>query len=119
MKYKVCIVGLGNIGLAVAKHVQKYYPKTVGYDISQKATEKAESLGINSVVSLPLADTYVIAVNTWFRNGKADMSAVESCCSKIAFANPCALVTIESTLSVGTASKIAEAYNLKNVAVCP
>jgi nucleotide sugar dehydrogenase len=119
MKYKVCIIGLGNIGLAVAKHIRKYYPKMVGYDISQKTIDRAQNLGINSFSALPLADTYVIAVGTWFGNGKPDMNAVANCCSKIALVNPCALVTIESTLSVGTARKFAELYNLKYVAVCP
>ena len=119
IKYKVCIIGLGNIGLAVAKHVRKYCPKIVGYDISQKAIDRAQNLGINSFSALPLADTYVIAVNTWFRNGQPDMNAVSDCCSKIALVNPCALVTIESTLSVGTTRKLAELCNLKYVAVCP
>jgi len=120
MKSEVCVIGLGNIGLAVAKHVKKYYPKMVGYDISQKAIDRAKNLGITAFSDhLPLADTYVVAVNTWFRNDQPDMTCVASCCSKIALVNPCTLVTIESTLSVGTARKFADLYNLKYVVVCP
>ena len=120
MKSEVCIIGLGNIGLAVAKHVKKFYPKMVGFDISQKAIDRAQNLGITAFSDhLPLADTYVVAVNTWFRNDQPDMTSVASCCSKIALVNPCALVTIESTLSVGTSRKFADLYNLKHVAVCP
>ncbi len=117
-KKRICIIGLGVIGLPVAQHTAKYYP-TVGYDISSQAIEKAKTHNIQATTQLPHADIYVVAVNTWFKNNQPDMTAVESCTQQIAKTNPQALVCYESTLFPGTARKLAEKYSLSNVAVCP
>jgi UDP-N-acetyl-D-mannosaminuronic acid dehydrogenase len=115
---KVCVMGLGNIGLPVASHVSKFY-KTKGYDISEAAVTKALTKDVEASAQLEKADIYIIAVNTHYRNNSPDMSAVESCCSKISKINPNALVCFESTLSLGTARSLALKYNFKFVAVCP
>jgi UDP-N-acetyl-D-mannosaminuronic acid dehydrogenase len=111
-------MGLGNIGLAVASHVSKFYPVT-GYDIRDAATINAMSKGLQASTRLEPADIYVIAVNTYFRNNAPDMSAVDLCCDKISKLNPNSLVCFESTLSVGTSRQMAKKYKLKYVAVCP
>lgn len=115
---KVVILGLGNIGLSVARHVMQSKRYNVfGYDISEKAVIKAELHDVpSSTAWIPDADIYVVAVNTWFKNGCPDMSAIDDVCSRI---RKDALICIESTLSVGTARMLSEKYGLKNVVVCP
>jgi nucleotide sugar dehydrogenase len=114
----VAVVGLGKIGLSVAKHVSKYYPVT-GYDISQEAVNRATKHGLKASVHFVNDDVYVIAVTTSFRLNAPDMSAVEDCCKQVSRLNPDALVCFESTLSVGTARTMSEKYDLQLVAVCP
>jgi UDP-N-acetyl-D-mannosaminuronic acid dehydrogenase len=114
----VCVMGLGNIGLPVACHVSKFY-KTKGYDINDTAIVKALEKSVDASTQLESADIYVITVNTYYRNNAPDMSAVESCCSKISKLNAEALVCFESTLSIGTARSLALKHNLKYAAVCP
>jgi UDP-N-acetyl-D-mannosaminuronate dehydrogenase len=82
-KMKVVILGLGNIGLSVARHVEQIKRCTAfGYDISEKAVIRAEQHGIaSSTAWVSDADIYVVAVNTWFKNGNPDMSAIEDVCS--------------------------------------
>lgn len=111
-------MGLGNIGLPVACHVSKFY-KTKGFDISDAAIVKAQNKSVDASTQLESADIYVISVNTYFRNNAPDMSAVESCCSKISKLNAEALVCFESTLSIGAARSLALKYNFRHAAVCP
>ncbi|MDR1992559.1 MAG: hypothetical protein LBQ98_03535 [Nitrososphaerota archaeon] len=119
MNTKVCVMGLGNIGTPVVQHIAKIYKQTQGYDISKEAVTTAQKNGINATTQLPHADIYVIAANTWFRNGAPDMNAIEDCTKKAAQLNPNALICYESTLVKGTARKLAKKYNLTNIAVCP
>jgi nucleotide sugar dehydrogenase len=115
----VCVMGLGNIGLPVVQHVSKIYRQTHGYDISQEAVNAVKKIGINASTELVYADIYVVAVNTWYRNGYPDMSAIEDCTKRASKLNPNALICFESTLTKGTARELAKKYNLSNVAVCP
>jgi len=112
-------MGLGNIGLPVAEHISKAFKQTCGYDISQEAVNNAEKIGLVASTKLVYADIYVIAVNTWYRNGYSDMSAIEDCVKRISELNPNALVCFESTLTKGTARTLSRKYNLSNIAVCP
>ncbi len=113
---KVCVIGLGNIGLPVALHVSKFY-ETYGCDISSVAIETAIKAGLKASMKLEDPDVYIIAVNTWFKNNEPDMSAVDSVCSKIADKE--SLICFESTLSVGTARAMANKYGFNHVVVCP
>jgi len=117
---KVCVVGLGVIGIPTALHISKFY-EVVGYDISQKAVEKANSLDLDATCDeLPYADLYVIAVTTGInKNDSPDMSNIYDVCNKISKINPEPLVCIESTISVGTCRKISEKFSLKNIVHCP
>jgi len=119
MSINVCVMGLGNIGLPVAQHISKIYKQTQGYDISQQAIKTAKQNGINTTTKPPYADIYVITVNTWFRNNQPDMSAIEDCTKKAAKLNSNALICYESTLTIGTARKLAAKYSLTNIAICP
>ncbi len=116
---KICIMGLGNIGLSVAVYTRRYFPSTSGYDINEQAVAKALNNGIKASTFPERADVYVVCVNTYYRNGTPDMTAIDSCCRMISALNSEALVCFESTLAVGTARKMALKYGLRYVAVCP
>ncbi|MGB7883154.1 MAG: NAD(P)-binding domain-containing protein, partial [Nitrososphaeraceae archaeon] len=44
LAYKVLIIGLGQLGLPVAKYVKDRGFDVYGYDISQKAIQRAEKI---------------------------------------------------------------------------
>jgi UDP-N-acetyl-D-mannosaminuronic acid dehydrogenase len=111
-------MGLGKIGLAVAAYASKYF-EVVGYDINEDAISRSIEKNIDASDKLRFADVYIVAVNTYYTDDAPDMSAIESCCSKIAMINAGALVCFESTLFIGTARKMASKYGLKYVVVCP
>jgi len=116
---KVVVLGLGNIGLPVLKHVSKVYLKTSGFDISETAIARAIQCGLKASAELEWASIYVVAVNTWYHDGSSDMSAIENCCQRISSLNPKALVCFESTLTIGTCRRLSRKYNLKYAAVFP
>ena len=120
---EVCVIGLGTVGLPTAIHISKYH-KVTGYDIDSSKVENAKHyfFATTEWSKIPEADVYVICVNTWWRDGKADMSAVEDVCRKIAErASRQVLVNIESTVLVGTCRRIQEDIFKKQVqlANCP
>jgi UDP-N-acetyl-D-mannosaminuronic acid dehydrogenase len=120
MNSKVAVVGLGNIGFPVAKHIQTKFENTIGFDISQQAVDHAQLNHIEASTTFPDADIYVLAVNTWYKNGQINMKAIEETCSKIsALKGEDVLVLMESTLAVGTARTMSKKYNLPFIAVCP
>lgn len=120
---EVCVIGLGTVGLPTAKHISKYH-KVTGYDIDLSKAENARHcfFATTEWSKIPEADIYVICVNTWWRDGKADMSAVEDVSNKIVNrADEETLVIIESTVSPGTCRRIHEEIFEKQVqlANCP
>jgi nucleotide sugar dehydrogenase len=112
-------MGIGNIGLPVAKYVRKHFPSTVGYDINGDAVMRALNNGVKASMTAEYADVYVVCVNTYYQNGMPDMTPIDSCCRKISRLNANALVCFESTLAVGTARGMALEHGLRNIAVCP
>jgi len=116
---RVVVLGLGNIGLPVLRHVSMVYLKASGFDISGTAIAHAMQSGLKASAKLESSGIYVIAVNTWYRDGYSDVSAVENCVQKISCLNPKALVCFESTLTIGTCRRLCRKYNLKYAAVCP
>jgi len=110
---KVCIIGLGQIGLPVAQYVHTKGFQVWGYDINPKTVErvrKERNLKLTSEwKDIPPAETYIICVATSQADGKPDLSAVFEVCKKISQkANPGALISIESTIIPGTSRKIFE-----------
>jgi UDP-N-acetyl-D-mannosaminuronate dehydrogenase len=105
-------MGLGNIGLPVIQHVSKIYSQTHGYDVSTKAVNAVEKLGINASTELVCADSYVIAVNTWYRNNYLDMSIIEDCTKHDSKLCPKALVCFESTLAKSDVCEFDLKHNL-------
>ena len=118
--HKVLIVGLGQLGLPVAKYVNERGFDTYGYDISTKAMERAEKVaGIKKVVDstfnssgLNDFDAYIITVSThrpddMFSPQTDGLLSVVEKISREAKKNG-ALVSIESTIPKGTSKKVFE-----------
>jgi UDP-N-acetyl-D-mannosaminuronic acid dehydrogenase len=109
---KVVIIGLGQLGLPVAKYVKEQGFETYGYDISEKATERAESLyGIKKASKFNDFDVLIICVSTHrpedMFSPQIDglMSVVEKISRE---AKTGALISIESTIPKGTCKKVFE-----------
>jgi UDP-N-acetyl-D-mannosaminuronic acid dehydrogenase len=117
---KVLVVGLGQLGLPVAKYVKERGFDTYGYDISTKAMERAEKIaGIKKAVDstfdssdLNDFDVYIITVSThkpddMFSPQTDGLLSVVEKISREAKKNG-ALVSIESTIPKGTSKKVFE-----------
>lgn len=123
---KVCVIGLGQIGLPVAQYVQAKGIDVWGYDINPKTIEKADETRNLTLTSnwqdIPQVDTYIVCVTTGQINECPDISAVFEVCKEISkSAKPSTLISIESTIVPGTCKKIfEEIFNKKiNLVHCP
>lgn len=132
---KVCIIGLGYIGLPTATLLAERGFKVVGVDINPKVVEKINRGEIhihepdldgavtsavktgNLTASLKPApaDVFILAVPTPFKEDRTpDISYIESAVIAIApYLQPGNLVILESTSPVGTTEKIS--YWLKEL----
>src|ERR671916_2374602 len=113
---KVLVIGLGQLGLPVAKYVKDRGFDVFGYDISTKALERAEkTAGIKKAVDFSGFDVYIICVSTHKQEDmfspqiEGILSIVQDKISKEAKNG--ALVTIESTIPKGTSKKVFEMLN--------
>jgi len=112
-KMKVCVVGLGQIGLPVAEYVAAKGLEVWGIDINPATVENARKTGKFKVTSswqdVPQVDVYVVCVTTSQRDEAPDLSPVFEVCKKISEkAGSSALVSVESTIIPGTCRKIFE-----------
>ncbi|MGB7956989.1 MAG: NAD(P)-binding domain-containing protein [Candidatus Nitrosopolaris sp.] len=112
---KVLIIGLGQLGLPVARYVSKKGFDTYGYDLSHQAIERAEkTAAVKKAVNFSEFDVYILCVST---HKADDMSSPQidgllSIAEKISLeAKNGALVSIESTIPKGTSNKIFEIVN--------
>ncbi|MFZ0222312.1 MAG: NAD(P)-binding domain-containing protein [Candidatus Nitrosopolaris sp.] len=115
---KVLIIGLGQLGLAVARYVKERGFDTYGYDINSKAMEIAErTLGIKQASDFGSNDfdVYVISVSTHKPDDmfSPQIDGLLSIAHKISreAKKEGALVSIESTISKGTSKKVFEILN--------
>ena len=112
---KVLIVGLGQLGLPVAKYVKERGFDTFGYDISTKAMERAEKIaGIKKASNFSEFDIYVLCISTHKAEDmfSPQIDGLLSIADKISReAKNGALVSIESTIPDGTSSKVFELLN--------
>jgi UDP-N-acetyl-D-mannosaminuronate dehydrogenase len=111
---KVLIIGLGQLGLPVAKYVkEKGFDDVYGYDISPKAIDRAEkTAGIKKATDFSDFDVYIVCVSThkpedMFSPYIEGLLSVVDRISKEAKRNG-ALVSIESTIPRGTSNKVLE-----------
>ena len=109
---KVIVIGLGQLGLPVARYVKEHGFDTYGYDINQKAMQSAESnYGIKQATNFGEFDVLIICVSTHVPNDMFSpqveglMSVVEKISRE---AKSGALISIESTIPKGTSKKVFE-----------
>jgi UDP-N-acetyl-D-mannosaminuronic acid dehydrogenase len=112
---KVLIIGLGQLGLPVAKYVREKGFDTYGYDISGAAMERAQRIAdMKGVPNFGEIDAFVICVST---HKPDDMSTPQiegllSVVQEISMkAKNGAIVSIESTIPRGTSKKVFEMLN--------
>jgi UDP-N-acetyl-D-mannosaminuronic acid dehydrogenase len=113
---KILVIGLGQLGLPVARYVKGKGFDVYGYDISPKAIERAEkTAGIKEAVNFSGFDVYIICVSTHKQEDLFSpqidgiLSIVRDKISKEA--KDGALVVIESTIPKGTSKKVFEILN--------
>lgn len=109
---KVVIIGLGQLGLPVAKYVKEHGFDTYGYDINQKTMQSAETnYGIKQATNFGDFDVLIICVSTHRPDDmftpQVDglMSVVEKISRE---AKTGALISIESTIPKGTSKRVFE-----------
>jgi UDP-N-acetyl-D-mannosaminuronic acid dehydrogenase len=113
---KVLVIGLGQLGLPVAKYVKQRGFDTYGYDINPKAVEAAEkTAAIKKAVNFSDFDVFIICVSThksddMFSPQIDGLFSIVDKISKEANNNKKdgALVSIESTIPKGTSKKVFE-----------
>jgi UDP-N-acetyl-D-mannosaminuronic acid dehydrogenase len=109
---KVLVIGLGQLGLPVAKYVNDKGFDVYGYDINSESMLRAqEKIGIKTTTSFRNFDIYIICIST---HNPSDISSPQiegllSVINKISReANNGSLVSIESTIPPGTSQKVFE-----------
>jgi UDP-N-acetyl-D-mannosaminuronic acid dehydrogenase len=109
---KVLVIGLGQLGLPVAKYVNDKGFDVYGYDINSESMLRAqEKIGIKTTTSFRNFDIYIICIST---HNPSDISTPQidgllSVINKISMeANNGSLVSIESTIPLGTSQKVFE-----------
>lgn len=112
---KVLVIGLGQLGLPVAKYVKDRGFETFGYDINRRRVEDAEkNFGIKSIKRFDDIDVFILCVSTHDPNDEYTpfVDGLYSLAQKISReAKNGSLVSIESTVPNGTSKKIFEMLN--------
>jgi UDP-N-acetyl-D-mannosaminuronic acid dehydrogenase len=112
---KVLVVGLGQLGLPVAKYLTNRGFDVYGYDINNAAMERAERIAsVKKATNLNDIDVFIICVSThkpedMFSPQVDGLLSIVKEISKEAKNG--ALVSIESTIPRGTSKKIFELLN--------
>lgn len=120
---KVCVLGLGEVGLPVAKYVRRKRMLVSGYDVKQEAVEKAKKHGIKASTNwqeIPVSDVYIICVYAGLKEANPDFSSIYDVSKKIyeksSLASPkTCLVSVESTVVPGLCRKLYEETFKKRV----
>lgn len=105
------VIGLGQLGLPVAKYVKEKGFEVYGFDASTQAIERAErTIGIKRAVDFREFDVYIICISTHafediFSPSIEGVLSIADRLSKEAKKNG-ALVAIESTIPRGTSKKL-------------
>jgi UDP-N-acetyl-D-mannosaminuronate dehydrogenase len=112
---KVLVVGLGQLGLPVAKYVKERGFDTYGYDISPKAVEIAQKTGaIEKAIDFGEFDVFILCVSTHKPDDmfSPQIDGLLSVVEKISKeAKSGVLVSIESTIPKGTSKKVYDTLN--------
>ena len=109
---KVLVIGLGQLGLPVAKYVNDKGFDVYGYDINSETMLRAqEKTGIKTTTSFRNFDIYIICISTHnpFDISSPQIEGLLAVINQISMeANNGALVSIESTIPLGTSKKVFE-----------
>jgi UDP-N-acetyl-D-mannosaminuronic acid dehydrogenase len=109
---KVVVIGLGQLGLPVAKYVKEKGFDAYGYDINEKAMDVAQSnYGIKRASNFKDFDVLIICVSTHRPDDmfSPQIDSLLSVMEKISReAKTGALISIESTIPKGTSKKVFE-----------
>jgi UDP-N-acetyl-D-mannosaminuronic acid dehydrogenase len=112
---KVLVIGLGQLGLPVARYVKQRGFDTYGYDISPKAVEMAQKTGaIENATNFSEFDVFILCVSTHKPDDifSPQIDGLFSIVQRISNeAKSTALVSIESTVPKGTSKKVFEILN--------
>ena len=112
---KVLVIGLGQLGLPVAKYVKERGFETFGYDINSLRMENVEkNYGVQSVERFDDIDVFIICVSTHDPDDEHTpyVDGLFSITQKISReAKNGSLVSIESTVPKGTSKKVFEMLN--------
>jgi UDP-N-acetyl-D-mannosaminuronic acid dehydrogenase len=110
---KVLVIGLGQIGFAVASYIKKQVEYDVyGYDISSAARDRAElKIGLKNAADFTGFDIYMVCISTHRPDDifAPDTSGLIAVANKLLLeAKEGALVVIESTVPQGTSRQFCE-----------
>ncbi|GKS61823.1 hypothetical protein YTPLAS21_12810 [Candidatus Nitrosocosmicus sp.] len=109
---RILVIGLGQLGLPVAKYVKEHGFDTFGYDINQKAMQSAEAnYGIKPATNFSDFDVLIICVSTHRQDDmfSPQVDSLMSVVEKISReAKSGALISIESTIPKGTSKRVFE-----------
>jgi UDP-N-acetyl-D-mannosaminuronic acid dehydrogenase len=112
---RILIVGLGQLGLPIAKYVKKRGFEVYGYDVNPKAMDFAEqAAGIRKARNFGEFDVYILCVSTHKPDDMflPQIDGLFKTTDKISReAESVALVSIESTIPKETSKKIFEILN--------
>ncbi len=112
---KVLVIGLGQLGLPVAKYVKQRGFETFGYDMnSERMKQVEENFGIKSIEQFDDIDVFILCVSTHDPDDEYTpyVDGLFELARKIAKeAKNGSLVSIESTVPKGTSKKIFEIIN--------
>jgi UDP-N-acetyl-D-mannosaminuronic acid dehydrogenase len=110
--HKVLVIGLGQLGLPVAKYILDKGFDVYGYDIKTETMVRAkQKLGIKTTTSFKDFDIYIICISTHNPSDiySPQIDGLFSVIHKISLeAKNGSLVSIESTIPQGTSKKIFE-----------
>ena len=107
----VCVVGLGTVGRPTAEYLIGRGVPTFGCDINPKALAGFHPVlkeAATSLAELPQADVYIVTVDTSLRGDAPFVGNVFKACAAIADRGVPKLVSIESTVPVGTCQRLAD-----------
>ena len=112
---KVLVIGLGQLGLPVAKYVKQRGFETYGYDMNSERMKQAEkNYGIKSIEQFDDIDVFILCVSTHNPDDEYTpyVDGLFELARKISKeAKNGSLVSIESTVPKGTSKKIFEILN--------
>jgi UDP-N-acetyl-D-mannosaminuronic acid dehydrogenase len=107
---KVVVIGLGQLGLPVAKYAKEHGFDTYGYDLNQKAIDIAKANhGIKNTTTFHDFDVLIICISTHMPDDifRPQVDGLMSVVEKISKeAKTGALISIESTIPKGTSKKV-------------